>query len=168
RVLRASGHRWGEAFAAMQRGRALVARGELPAAEDVLVHVRDQFVALGRSASAYEASLHLAECLDRAGRSEEALGVLARMNRMTTDDVSIFDAERARVTATALRAAGRADEATRQLELGIATARARGLEYELSLMLAAAADWPDPVDTGGDEPAASESARLLDRLGVVR
>ena len=167
RVFRASGHRWGEAFAAMQRGRLLTARGDLTSAEDVLVRVRGQFVALGRSASAYESSLYLANCLAHAGRPGEALEVLGRASRMTTDDVSIFDAMRDRITATSLRYVGRIDEATDTLERGIATARARGLEYELSLMLAAAADWPVAVHTRHDEPAAAESARLLARLGVM-
>jgi class 3 adenylate cyclase/tetratricopeptide (TPR) repeat protein len=167
RVFRASGHRWGETFAAMHRGRILTARGDLIGAEEALAGVRDQFLALGRSASAYEASLYLAECLAQAGRPGEALDVLARASRMTTDDVSIFDAARARITAMSLRAAGRVDEATRTLEQGMATARARGLEYELSLMLAAVPDWPATVDTGSDEPPAAESARLFARLGVV-
>jgi hypothetical protein len=86
---------------------------------------------------------------------------------MTADDVSIFDPARDRITATALRAVGRVDEATRTLERGIATARARRLEYELSLMLAAVPEWPATVDAGSDEPPAAEAARLLDRLGVV-
>jgi len=93
--------------------------------------------------------------------------VLARASRMTTDDVSIFDAALARITATSLRAVGRVDEATRTLQQGMATARARGLEYELSLMLAAVPDWPATVYTASDEPPAAESARLLARLGVV-
>jgi tetratricopeptide (TPR) repeat protein len=167
RVLRASGHRWGETFAAMHQGRILTARGDLIAAEEALVGVRDRFLALGRSASAYETSLYLAECLAKAGRPGEALDVLARASRMTTDDVSIFDPARDRITANALRAVGRVEEATQTLERGIVTARARGLEYELSLMLAAVPGWPEAVDTGRDEPPAAESARLFTRLGVV-
>ena len=42
------------------------------------------------------------------------------------------------------------------------------LGYELGLLLAMAADHPETVDTGSDEPAAAESARLLGELGVGR
>ena len=81
--------------------------------------------------------------------------------------MSIFDPAHDRIAAAALAAANRWEESTLALESGIRAARERGLEYELSLMLAAAADWPVPVDTGSDEPAAAESARLLAQLGVV-
>jgi tetratricopeptide (TPR) repeat protein len=167
RVLRASGHRWGGAFVAMHQGRILMARDDLAAAEEALTRVLDQFLALGRAASAYETSLHLADCIQRAGRPEQALDILARAARLTTDDVSIFDAAHDRIAAAALAAANRWEEATLALESGIRVARERGLEYELSLMLAAAADSPVPVNTGSDEPAAAESARLLAQLGVV-
>jgi hypothetical protein len=53
------------------------------------------------------------------------------------------------------------------LESGIAIARERELGYELGLMLAAVASYPVPVDTGSEEPPATESARLLTELGVV-
>ncbi len=167
RVLRASGHQWGAAFAEMHLGRLHAQAGDVDRAITVLTGVRDRFDAMGRGASAYETSLQLADCLTRAGRPGDALAELARSLDATSDDVSIFDAARARVTAAALVSLGRLDEAGDVLVTGIAVARARALDYDLSLLLAASAAMLFPVPTGRDEPAPDESARLLDRLGVV-
>jgi class 3 adenylate cyclase/tetratricopeptide (TPR) repeat protein len=167
RVLTASGHQWGAAFAEMHFGRLLARKGDLEHALAVLTTARDGFASIGRGASVYEASLHLADVLTRAGRPAEALAVLDGSVGATTDDVRILDPARARFTAAALAASGRLDDAGGELSRGIAAARAWNLEYELSLLLAAVADFPLPVDTGSDESPAEESARLLTRLGVV-
>ena len=162
-----SGHRWGAAFAELQLGRLLTGTGELDAAVVALEAVRDQFASIGRGASVYDTSLHLADCLTRAGRPEDALHTIVDAVRATSDDVSIFEAARVRFAAEAMLTAGRFDEAGQTLEAGIIVARSRGLDYELSLLLAAAAAAPFAVSTGSDEPPASESARLLATLGVV-
>jgi tetratricopeptide (TPR) repeat protein len=167
RVLRASGHQWGAAFAEMHLGRLLARAGDLDRALAMLTSVRARFAAMGRGASVYETSLHLADCLTRAGRPADALAELADSVGVTSDDVSIFDAARARVTAEALVSLGRLDEARDAFVTGIAAARTWALEYDLSLLLAASTAIPFPVSTGRDEPAADESAGLLDRLGVV-
>jgi class 3 adenylate cyclase/tetratricopeptide (TPR) repeat protein len=167
RVLRASGHLWGAAFAEMHLGRLLARAGDVDHAIVVLTAVRARFASLGRGASVYETSLHLADCLTLAGRPSDALAELAGSVGATSDDVSIFDAARSRVTAEALVSLGRVEEASDAFVAGIAAARAWALEYDLSLLLAASTAIPFSVSTGRDEPAADESARLLDRLGVV-
>jgi tetratricopeptide (TPR) repeat protein len=167
RVLRSSGHRWGAAFAEMHLGRVAMLAGEPERAVEMLKATRDEFASMGRAASVYETSIHLADALTNAGRAHEALVVLEASNSLAGEEVAIFDAARARVNAAALLAVGDAEEAQRVLESGIAIARERGLGYELGLMLAAAAGFPGPVETGSDEPPATESARLLRELGVV-
>ncbi len=77
RVLRASGHRWGAAFAELQIGRLLTGTGELDAARACLESVREKFAAIRRGASVYETSLHLADCLTRMGRPDDALRTIA-------------------------------------------------------------------------------------------
>jgi tetratricopeptide (TPR) repeat protein len=166
RVLRASGHHWA-GFAEMHLGRFFARAGDLDQAIAVLEDVRERFAAMGLGASVYETSLHLADCLTRSGRPADALAVLADSFGATSDDVTIFDAARARVTGEALIALGRLDEAGEQYAIGIASARSRALDYDLSLLLAATTALPVPVPTGRDEPATDELARLLDRLGVV-
>jgi tetratricopeptide (TPR) repeat protein len=167
RVLRASGHAWGAAFAEMHLGRVLAHDGDVENAVAVLTAVRERFASIGRGASVYETSLHLADSLTRAGRPAEALAVLEASAAATTDDVGIFEPAHARFTAEALAALGRLPDAARELARGIAAARAWNLDYELSLLLAAAASLAVPVPTRSDESPADESARLLDRLGVV-
>jgi tetratricopeptide (TPR) repeat protein len=166
-VLRASGHRSLAAFAEMHRGRLRAAAGDAPGAVESLLGVRDQFAAMGLGASVYETSLYVADCLTQAGRPADALETLAGAVNATNDDVSIFDAARARFAAEALIAMGRFDDAAGELVAGIRSARARGLEYELGLLLQAVAAMPFPIPTGSDEPAADEAARLFTRLGVV-
>ena len=167
RVLRASGHRSLAAFAEMHRGRLRAAAGDAASAAETLLGIRDQFAAMGQGASVYETSLYLADCLTQAGRPADALDMLANAVNATNDDVSIFDPLRARFAAEALIAMGRFDDAAGELVAGIRSARARGLEYELSLLLQRVAAMPCPIPTGSDEPAADESSRLFTRLGVV-
>jgi tetratricopeptide (TPR) repeat protein len=167
RVHRASGHRLGVAFAEMHHGRLLVRRGDMHMAVGVLTGAREQFASMGRAASVYETSLHLADCLTRIGRPSDALELLAEDAGASRDDVSILDASRARFKAEALIALGRLDEASAELAAGLSVARARRLEYELSLLLALTQELPFVVPTGSDEPPIVESDRLLTRLDVI-
>lgn len=167
RVMRTTGYRAGAAFADMHLARLLARRGDTESAEPILVATIAELASLGRMASAYEATLVKAECLAIAGRADDALGELAIASELTTDDVSILDATRARVAGQALASAGRVEEAAAMLEEGIGAARARGLDYELGLMLHEVSSLPVAVRTGSDEEPAEESARLLARLGVI-
>jgi tetratricopeptide (TPR) repeat protein len=103
RVLRVSRHLWGATFAEMHLGRLLIARRDLERAEQLLRACVDENARMGSTASAYEASLHLGQCLVAAGRPAEALDAVAAAAARTTGDLSIFDAARAHVEACALR-----------------------------------------------------------------
>ncbi len=167
RVLRVSGHLWGATFAEMHLGRLLVARGDLVRAEALLRGCVDENAAMGSSASAYEASLHLGACLVASGRPQEALELVASWSARATDDVSIFDAARAVVDATALFGLTRPSEAVGVLVRGVAVARERHLDYDLGrLLLLAALHGVDPTLVGSDDPTADANG-LLTRLGVV-
>ena len=168
RVLRVSGHLWGATFAEMHLGRLLVARGDLAAAERLLRGCVEDNAAMGSSASAFESALHLAACLVAAGRPDEALDAVATTGARATDDVSMFDAARAHVEASALLALGRRDDAEQRLVAGVAFARQRELEFDLArlLALAAAHDLADG-ERLGSERAGAEAAELFDRLGVL-
>lgn len=168
RVLRVSRHLWGATFAEMHLGRLLVARGDLDAGERLLRKCVDENTRMGSPASAYEAALSLGECLVVAGRADEALRVIDQARRATTDDVSIFDAARALVQARALFGLGRRDEAVDRLADGIAVARTRHLEYDLSRLLTTAADEgvDDASRLGTDDPS-GEASRLARHLGVT-
>ncbi len=167
RVLRSSGHRWGAAFAEMHLGRLAMMAGDLERAVTMLQATRDEFARMGRLASVYETSLHLADALTQAGRPHEALVALESSGNAAREEVAIFDAARARVQSAALLAVGDVAEARPVLEQGIKVARERRLGYELGLMLAVATTFPGGVDTGSDDPPAEESARLLAELGVI-
>jgi hypothetical protein len=150
----------------MHLGRVAMLAGQPERAVEMLRTTRDEFASMGRAASVYETSIHLADALTRAGRAHEALVVLEASASSASEEVAIFDAARARVNAAALLAVGDLEEAQSVLESGISAARERGLGYELGLMLAAVASYPVPVETGSEEPPATESHRLLKELGV--
>ena len=135
RVLRASGHVWGAAFADLHLGRLLHARGDLVEAEALLRGCRDENARLGSPASAYEAALHLAECLVTAGRAQEALQVIEEAADGVGDDPSLLAPARALAEGRALAALGRREEAQACVATGVAAAREDDLGYDLARLL---------------------------------
>jgi class 3 adenylate cyclase/tetratricopeptide (TPR) repeat protein len=167
RVLRASNY--GAApFVEMHLGRLLVARGEFDDAERLLRSGVEQWQARGRAASAHEMSIYLAECLVRSGRPQDGLDVITQVAGAEPDEVAIFEAARALVTATALIELGRVDEAIETICRGVDVARERQLMFDLARLLILAGRIGPPFDQrlGTTEPA-EEGYHLLDRLGVV-
>jgi class 3 adenylate cyclase/tetratricopeptide (TPR) repeat protein len=168
RVLRSSGNRWMAVFAEMHIGRLLSARGDVEEAEAMLRSVYELLRGLGSSATAYEASLYLADCLTRSGRPTEALELIAESSNAVSEDVTMFEATRALVSARALTELGFVNEAVGTIVEGVGFARERRLNFDLAQLLLLAAQIGPPFDAGleTDEPA-EEASRLLDRLGVV-
>jgi len=167
RVLRASDDA-GVPFVEMHLGRLLMAQGEYERAERLLLGVNEQWKAIGSAASVYETSVHLADCLVRAGRAREALDVLAQNDGAGSEETTMFDAARAAVAARALVELGELDEARARICDGFETARERSLTFDTARLLLVAARIGPPFDEclGTTEPA-EEAYRLLDRLGVV-
>ena len=168
RVLRVSRHLWGATFAEMHLGRLLIARRAFDRAEQLLRACVNENARMGSTASAYEASLHLGQCLVAAGRPAEALEVVAAAAAKTTGDLSIFDAARAHVEASALREMERVQEARQRVVEGVAMARERNLEFDLArlLVVAAGIGAADAAPIVGEDPL-GEARQLFDRLGVI-
>jgi predicted negative regulator of RcsB-dependent stress response len=167
RVLRSSDD-GGLPFVEMHLGRLLTARGDYDEAERVLRGVNEQWRASGSAASIYETSIHLADCLVRAGRPDEALGLLSQDYGAAPEETTIFDAARAAVAAKALVELGEVDTARTRICAGIEAARERDLTFDTARLLLVAARMGPPFDAclGTSEPA-EEAFRILDRLGVV-
>ena len=167
RVLRASGHTLWASFAEMHLGRLFTARGDLARAESVLRRCVGENVEIGNLALAFEASIHLADCLVRGGRADEALSMIEHRAEVTSADVSIFEAARALVEARALAASDDAARAGERIIHGIAAARRRELEYDLARLLLLADEMGvDPEPTGSVRPR-DEAERILSKLGVT-
>lgn len=167
RVLRASDS--AEApFAEMHLGRLVTGRGEFAEAERLLSAVVEQCEAIGSSASAYEASIHLADCLVRSGRPLDGLDALARATGAKAEEIAIFEPVACAVVASALIELGRMDEASEAVCAGVAAARARWLTFDLARLLLLADRIGPPFDSRLEtlEPA-EEAHRLLGQLGVV-
>ena len=168
RVLRSSGNVHLATFSEMQIGRLLTVRGDLEAAEQLLVDLIDELKAMGLAGSVYEASLHLADCLIQMGRPQDALVTIANASGSISDDISVFDATRTAISAEALLRLGFVDEALETICDGVEIARKRNLDYDLSRLLALAAEIGAPFNPrlGTDDPGA-ESRVLLTRLGAL-
>ena len=167
RVLRASDY--GAApFVEMHLARLLTAQGGFDAAESLLRSGVDQWRARGRAASVYETSIYLADCLVRSGRAQEGLEVIAHATGAEPEEVAIFEAARAAVSASALIELGFVDEAIATICDGVELARERMLTFDLArlLMLADQIGPPFNERLGTTKPA-EEAHHLLDRLGVV-
>lgn len=140
RVLRASGHVWGAAFVDLHLGRLFHARGDLAQAEALLRGCRDENSRLGRPTSAYEAALHLAECLVTAGSPAEALECIAEAAGAVQDAPTGQAPARALAEGRALAALGRTEEAQECIAAGVAAAREDGLNYDLARLLSLTRD----------------------------
>jgi class 3 adenylate cyclase/tetratricopeptide (TPR) repeat protein len=167
RVMRASSSA-DAPFAEMHLGRLCMLRGEFEEAELLLQGAVEQFLAVGNAASGYEATIHLAECLVRSGRAEEALEAVGQSTGAHDDEIAIFEAAKHFVTASALVELDRLDEASESVIQGVQAARRQWLTFELARLLLLAAQIGPPFDSrlGTTDPE-EEASDLLLRLGVV-
>jgi class 3 adenylate cyclase/tetratricopeptide (TPR) repeat protein len=167
RVLRASDSAE-TPFAEMHLARLLTARGDVDVAEELLRAVVEQCRTIGGASSAYEATIHLADCLIRAGRPQDALTELRRPHGALPAEIEIFRAAAALTEATALVDLGLTHEAVDVVSQGVEVARERWLTFDLGRLLLLAARIGPPFDPrlATTQPA-QEARQLLDRLGVV-
>ncbi len=168
RTLRSSGYDHFVPFSEMLIGRLLLARDQLDEAEQLLRSVLVEQRGMNQDVAARETAIHLAHCLVRSGRPEEALDFVSSTPGPASDDVAIFDAAHDAVRAYALIESGCDQEATDVIVHGVAVARARHFDYDLCklLTLAARTGAPFPDGLGTTDPA-EEARVLLDGLGVV-
>jgi predicted ATPase len=168
RVMQASGFDMVN-FARMQLGRLLMARGEFAEAEEQLRAGYEQWSAARSTVwQANEVSIYLADCLVRSGRPLDGLDLLAQIGGADQDEVEIFSAAIAAVSARALTDLGRLDEAKTTISDGVVAARIHGLNFDLARLLLLADHIGPPFDSKLEttEPA-EEAHHLLHRLGVV-
>jgi class 3 adenylate cyclase/tetratricopeptide (TPR) repeat protein len=167
RVMHASDYS-GAPFAEMHLGRLLTMRGDFVGAEALLRTVVHKFATSGRSASAYEASMYLAECLIRAGRPSEGLNVLGHPTNVDPAEITLFEAASSAVEARGLLGLGRRNEAIERICAGVAAARQRSLSFDLVVLLSLAQQAGPPFDRriGTTEPA-DEANRLASQLGCI-
>lgn len=156
-------------FAQMQLGRLLMARGDFAGAERHLRAGFEQWSATGSTVwAANEVTIYLSDCLVRSGRPLEGLDVLAQLDGAEPQEIALFEAAIATVSARAMIDLGRLDEAIAVISHGVEAARVRGLTFDLARLLLLAVQIGPPFDPrlGTTEPA-EEAHSLLDRLGIV-
>jgi class 3 adenylate cyclase/tetratricopeptide (TPR) repeat protein len=167
RVLRASDY-GGVPFAEMHLGRLLTAQGDFDDAERLLRSAVEQYRSVGSAASAHETAIHLADCQILSGRPREGLETVGQDFGAKAEEIAIFDAARAMVSARALIDLGRVNDAREAICHGLAIARNRGLAFDLARLLMLVDRIGPPFDECVEttEPA-REARELLDRLGVI-
>jgi class 3 adenylate cyclase/tetratricopeptide (TPR) repeat protein len=166
RVLRASGELFMAGFAEIQLGRIATGRGDFTGAVDLLNRTREEANEHGFVESALEASLHLADCSIRLGRTEEALTLLVDASSDAGDEASMHISTDARLRATAHAVAGRRDVAMDYITTGLAAALERNLEYEEALSLLLRADLCRLKESNLAAQDYAKAAAILERLEV--
>lgn len=164
RSLRAIGFSAAAAYAEMQLGRALMAQGSLGDAQAILIGVRDDVVAQGYAILGFESAIYLAQCRIDCGDPRDAMQILDAARVQVGDEAAIYAPTEARARAKALAALDRRSEAVQEVGRGLNAARARGMEYEVALLLLLEAD----LSSGSNEKSIAEATETLDRLGVRR
>ncbi|GIU89335.1 MAG: hypothetical protein KatS3mg010_0434 [Acidimicrobiia bacterium] len=135
-VMRSAGYVEGAAYADMQLARVWCESGRLDEAQHLLKEVAAEFAALGKSASALEAAVVQAEVALRTADPFTALDLLADAERCAGHEAAQFTPRIAHVRVRALVAAGRLDDARRELRRGLAVARRRQLAVDEQMLSA--------------------------------
>jgi len=167
RVLRASGFNDGAACSELQLARVLVHRDAFEEANAMLERIRTEFMALGQSANALEASLIGALARIRQGQADAALGLLDQAATAAGDSGALLLPQVAEARARALAATGNYAAANDEIEEGLVAARRLGLRYEEAILLVARIDIARAVGAGADPADLAESARILKGLGAL-
>jgi class 3 adenylate cyclase/tetratricopeptide (TPR) repeat protein len=185
RVLRASAFVDGAAFAELQIGRLLVARGDPAGAVEVLGRVHDELAGLGQPASALEAALHLADAMielaeqerssdgsppagrDGAVTVERALALLDEAEERAGGDAGWLAPASALVRSRALVARGGLAAAAELVATGLERARAEELPYELVMLLRASAELATARGLQVDRGEVAEVRRVGGSLGLL-
>lgn len=167
RVLRSSGSPWLASFAEMQLGRVFTARWRHAEAETVLRRLIAESYEMGVPASAYEAAIHLADCLVGAERPDAAIEALDEAAARTNEDMSVFDGAVALMRARALLQLDHHQPAAEHIRRGVRATRQRKLEFDLARLLLLSRH--PSLDGLTDELSADvdgEVAAIAGRLGV--
>jgi tetratricopeptide (TPR) repeat protein len=164
RVCRPAGQRALATVARANLGRVAARAGRLDEAEELLSAALEDFRELHIANFVVETELRLTEVqLLRGDRPDEVLGrtnaVLERAEEAA--DMAALQASTLRLRAAARLQLGEAEAANADLERSVEVARGADALYEVALAL-------DLRAASGDDDARTESAALLERLGVER
>jgi tetratricopeptide (TPR) repeat protein len=162
RVLRAQNVVSFALFAETQLGRLKMERGEHEAAVVALTAVIDEANRVGQDFFAVDASVHLADALNRSGNPLQAVEVVDRALEIAGEDAALYEVPLERMRAGAFLAMGRPGDAVAHIEPALVSAREQGLMYEEALLLLLSAE-----SGAGNLEALEEANRLLQDLGIV-
>ncbi len=151
------------AFAELQMGRVLAARGDLDAAISLISGALSRTKEMGQSITAIDASIELASCLVLADLPEKALDQLAGVD---TPSAGAYGPALHRVRARALAAEGLVIEALGEIGQGLEVALHRQDPYEKALLTLARAELGRRFGLPIDEFSEEEARRTLGALGV--
>jgi tetratricopeptide (TPR) repeat protein len=169
RVWKAAGSAYA-AHATSELGRIAYCSGRADEGLGLLEEARTEFGRAGSDADVREADVRIAECLVCAGEPGRALEVLADVLAAVASggEVAAVRTPRLeRVRGYALLQLDRTAEARRAFEEAVRLGGEAGGEYELALALAGLARLAGHSDNGDATELEDESAKLLERLGVV-
>jgi tetratricopeptide (TPR) repeat protein len=166
RVMRASRFHEGAAYAEIQLGRLLIARGDARGADELLTRVGEEFMRYGRKSSALEASLVRALAKVRLGEASEAMELIDRAVADEDGASGWLVPQAAESRARALAALGLIEEAEEHLAAGLAAAREQGLRYEEGALLRARVELLAAAGRTPEESDVGRSTEILAALGV--
>jgi tetratricopeptide (TPR) repeat protein len=167
RTHRAVGYTDGALFDEIQLGRLATGLGDVDRAISVLTRIRTEANELRLSLPAVEATAHLGDAFVAAGRSEDALAVIAETEAAAREEATGYAPALNLVRARALAALDDLAASEAAATAGIVQARAMGALYELGLLLMARADVCEQLGTGAPIDDRREGRALLDALEVA-
>ena len=128
---------------------------------DGILTVIDEAISIDQDFFAVDASVHLADALNRAGDPLRALEVADRAQEIAGEDAALYEVPLERLRAGSLLAMGRGEEALEHIEGALESARSQRLLFEEAQLLVLMAE----SGLGGDE-VLEEAERLLQYLGI--
>jgi predicted ATPase/class 3 adenylate cyclase len=148
-------------FAETQLGRLSMERGDTAAAVAALNAVIDEAISINQDFFAVDASVHLADALNRSGDPTQALEVVDRAHEIAGEEAALYEVPLERLRAGSLLAMGRSDEALERIEVALKSARSQRLVFEEALLLVLKSE------SGlGSREVLEEADRLLQYLGI--
>jgi tetratricopeptide (TPR) repeat protein len=165
RTYRATGFSEGVVFTNILLGRMHAIEGDLDESESALKSAIATAGELGIDGWRFEATVHLAETMSRAGRAADAERLLLATRDQTPEDyVDYYAPLFNRVHGTVLDASGRTSEGVAALKSGINLAQERGDDYEHAMLVLTLSRTAAPEVA---EETLSAARQVLQNLGVV-
>jgi class 3 adenylate cyclase/tetratricopeptide (TPR) repeat protein len=166
RVLHATNNRDYAINAELYMALLVAERGDQDRACDMFTVIRDEAVEIGRAQSALEASLYRAKARIEQGEAMEALDEIIKAAQQAGEDAVYLSAKRSWVTAKALVALDRFEEAADEIASGLESARELGVLYDEALLLIDQLSVREKLGHIADPAEIEQTNRLLSKLGL--